>query len=394
MTGFDFTSIFHHAAEQGRTSEAALTRWTQDPSGRERAALLAAMIDAQDALYSEAIAALERDDSQTAERLLRHCARMRIGDAGELLNELVARRHSPSLSARSPGTTAPNAVRTPPGVEKPSIREEFSAQLRRLYQECGVSSLSELSETCRCLPDRYPEFYPDRFDVPAYSKSTFSAILNGRRKCLPDPRFVTAFVLSCQSIAELNGLKVSENETLSEWHEKLRRYEDESYAVGQFVRRGYQPWPVERIWFRPASTPLPRSMATNPTPVALGARQKETITEYGAYGDTLLIRIDQGDPHALYQGSLLLMGQSGDDDSITRLLTVASTTNHTDALALLSTDPSWIDRSLANTQATFLADRANQTGYDDAAVAFNDCATHLDHLLHLWGNELRPAERI
>ncbi|MBO0822933.1 MAG: CBS domain-containing protein [Actinobacteria bacterium] len=83
----------------------AVDRWSTDPGERRRIRDLGDLLDAETALYEQATAALERGDRDTAEALLRTCAGMGIGDAQELLDEL--------LRSADPDPGSGNA--TPPG---------------------------------------------------------------------------------------------------------------------------------------------------------------------------------------------------------------------------------------------------------------------------------------
>jgi hypothetical protein len=58
----------NHGADDTLTE--ALTRWENDPREQRRINDLADLLDALDALYDQALAALERDDLDAAEALI------------------------------------------------------------------------------------------------------------------------------------------------------------------------------------------------------------------------------------------------------------------------------------------------------------------------------------
>jgi CBS domain-containing protein len=80
----------------------AVQRWSTDPEERRRIRDLGDLLDAETTLYEQATAALDRGDLDTAETLLRQCADMQLGDAQELLDELLARREADNDSGTEP----------------------------------------------------------------------------------------------------------------------------------------------------------------------------------------------------------------------------------------------------------------------------------------------------
>ncbi|MEV5409856.1 CBS domain-containing protein [Thermopolyspora sp. NPDC052614] len=72
----------------------AMTSWNADPRERHRISDLADLLDAEDVLYEQAVAAMERGDLATAETLLRQCVRLGIPAAEDLLEDVGQQRES------------------------------------------------------------------------------------------------------------------------------------------------------------------------------------------------------------------------------------------------------------------------------------------------------------
>ncbi|MEU8251633.1 CBS domain-containing protein [Nonomuraea sp. NPDC048916] len=90
------------------TRIAALREELQDTSERQRIADLGDLLDAEDALYDEAVAAIERGDAALAERLLRRCAALGDPSAEELLADLATEfspESEPAEALRRPADT-------------------------------------------------------------------------------------------------------------------------------------------------------------------------------------------------------------------------------------------------------------------------------------------------
>lgn len=257
-------------------------------------------------------------------------------------------------------------------------RDAFAASLEELYVSCSVTSLGQIVQMCRRLPTLYPDIYPPGKPTPSFVKSTISNILRGKRQGLPDPHWVTAYVLCCQAIGKENGLPDPGIASLASWQEQLRRREEESQAAGLYVRRGYRPESRSQ-----APDPFRAVTSQRESPAALAsltAAQQTVILGYGPYGLTLLQRLPHGDPEAIYQCALLLAGDPGGGEVAVDLLTNAASTNHPRALELLQASPRLLDRALARRHTRLLAEQATQTGYGDAARAFTDCLARLDTL--------------
>jgi hypothetical protein len=264
-------------------------------------------------------------------------------------------------------------------------RDAFAASLEELYVNCSVTSLGQIVQMCRRLPALYPDIYPPGKPAPSFVKSTLSNILRGKRQGLPDPHWVTAYVLCCQAIGKENGLPDPGTASLAHWQGRLRRHEEESQAAGLYVRRGYRPESRSQLpdRFRAASPPREPIAA----PATLTAAQEAVLQGYAPYGLTLLRRLAQGDPEAIYQSALLLAGDPDGGQGTVSLLTDAASTNHPRALELLEASPRLLDRALARGHARLLAEQAATTGAIDAARAFTDCLAWLDALT--WSEDPR-----
>lgn len=86
----------------------ALTRWESDPRERRRINDLADLLDAQDALFDEALAALERDDLDAAEALVQQCLELDIEGADELQRMLSVCRARSQVVLPDPLSTTPS----------------------------------------------------------------------------------------------------------------------------------------------------------------------------------------------------------------------------------------------------------------------------------------------
>lgn len=98
-----------HAHNHGTddTLTEALARWEGDPREHRRINDLADLLDAQDALYDEALAALDRDDLDAAQVLVRQCLDLDIEGADELQRMLSVRRAAAQgVLSDPPSTTA------------------------------------------------------------------------------------------------------------------------------------------------------------------------------------------------------------------------------------------------------------------------------------------------
>jgi hypothetical protein len=268
-------------------------------------------------------------------------------------------------------------------------RDAFAASLEELYVSCSVTSLGQIVQMCKRLPTLYPDIYPPGKPAPCFVKSTISNILRGKRQGLPDPHWVTAYVLCCQAIAKENGLPDPGIASLARWQERLRRREEESQAAGLYVRRGYRP---ESRSQAPDPFRAATSQREPPAPPAsLTTAQQTVVLGYAPYGLTLLQRLPQGDPEAIYQCALLLAGDRGGSQDAVNLLTNAASTNHPRALELLEASPRLLDQALARRHTRQLAEQAELTGYGDAAQAFTDCLARMDALT--WSDDPRTDRR-
>ena len=255
-------------------------------------------------------------------------------------------------------------------------RDAFAASLEDLYVSCSVTSLGQIVQMCKRLPALYPDIYPPGKPAPCFVKSTISNILRGKRHGLPDPHWVTAYVLCCQVIGKENGLPDPGIASLVQWQKQLRRREEESRAAGLYVRRGYRPESRSQASDRFRATTPPREPAA--TPAALTTAQQTVILGYAPYGLTLLQRLAQGDPEAIYQSALLLASDPGGSEGAVNLLTKAASTNHPCALELLEASPRLLDQALTRRHTRRLAEQATRAESTDAAQAFTDCLTRLD----------------
>lgn len=276
------------------------------------------------------------------------------------------------------------------------VRDEFLAKLRAFYTDCGSPRYRLIVTMSQRLNELYPN--PHRWDsLPTFSPSALSETLNGHRRALPEPGWVTSFVLCCQRIAYETGHLPSDpgRSSLDHWQTLLRQAEAESERLGLPGRpgpRGRAGTPAAgrsgAVTGRPRPATDPAVLFGDPAaaedgtvggfsatgPILLGEPQFEYVAAYGPYGRSLLERLHGRQPHAAYQIGVLLAADPGRGDHVLSVLTDAATTGHPGALALLQASPGVLDRRQTAEHARALARLAADAGFTTAAAAFRECA--------------------
>ena len=269
------------------------------------------------------------------------------------------------------------------------VRDAFAAELRAFYVHCGSPSYTRIIEMAPRLGHIYPDLYGLASLTMTFSKSSLSENLHGRRQTLPDPVWVSCFILCCQRLGfEAGRLRTDPGRGgLPGWQDRLREAENEARMLGLPLRRGPRivadartPGPAAEL-AEPAvvfgASPQPgqdHGAAGVTGPIWLSGSQCEYVAEFGVYGRALLVRALTRDPHAAYQIAVLLAADPARGDEAVSLLTDAAATGHPRALALLQASPRHLDRQLAAGHAHELAELARNTGFRAAARTFRACA--------------------
>jgi hypothetical protein len=264
-------------------------------------------------------------------------------------------------------------VGRPPEHHPP--RDCFAALLRALYVACGRPRPKWMADEAEEVRRDYPELA--NVPPPGFSKSTISMVLNGRRGMLPDPFWVTYFVLCCQRLGHASGRLAADpgRKTLYGWQATLIELEDKARRLGLPVRDEHVV-PPEFLPsdLRAQASPAPASSVGMTGPIRLPDDAGEHLASYGAHGRSLQVEMMARDPDAVYQSALLLAAAPEHIGTALSLLMSAGAAGHADALDLLQTSSRNLDREKAAAHARRRADQARRSAAAAATEARRSAA--------------------